>query len=233
MSRWRQGHIRPRVCVAVGSLSLFLCACSSDGPTVFQRIGSVAGSTLAGPGEPAGRSLTRAELDRIPAATIAVSSAGGSRAYLVPLSRNGDYLDYRDEAGNSVVLLGGAVSELETRGFDLDAVHFDPLDPIAHPKPFGAWPTDLWREYQFSVRQVETYGISLHCAFEAQGLETIEIAELRYDLLRVHETCANAARRVANTYWLEPDTGFIWKSEQWIGPKIGSVTIEIIRPFSG
>ncbi len=233
MSRWEQEGIRPAVRLVTGFLAVLLSACSNEGPTVFQRLGALAASKVAGPEEVTGRALTRADLDRIQAATIAVSSGAGPRAYLVPLARSGDYLDYRDEQGNSVVMLGGAISELETAGHDLDAVRFDPRDPIAHLTPFGAWPTDLWREYRFSVRQISTYGLAMHCVFEPQGLETIEIVELRYDLLRVREICTNSARRVNNTYWLEPGSGFIWKSEQWLGPNIGPVTIEIIRPFAG
>jgi hypothetical protein len=63
--------------------------------------------------------------------------------------------------------------------------------------------------------------------------ERIEIVELTYDLMRVNEVCRNAEREIINTYWVDAQTGFIWKSEQWLGPRIGHVTIEIIRPYSG
>ncbi len=210
-----------------------LSACSSAGPTVFERLGTLTTTSIAGSGEATSPELTRAELDRIPSATIAVSSSGGPRAYLVPLADNGGYLDYRDANGNSVVMLGGAVSGLETAGYDLDGVQYDPQDPIAHPTPLGQWPVEVWREYQFSVRHAGSYGLSLHCIFRPQGPETIVIAEIGFTLVRVEERCRNAVRQITNTHWVDASSGFIWKSEQWLGPKIGSVTIEIVRPYGG
>lgn len=208
-------------------------ACSSGGPSVFQSIGESLVTSIARPEKGPQPQPTRTELNQIPYATIAFSSGGGPRAYLVPLADNGGYLDYRDEAGNSVRMLGGAVAGLEVVGHDLDGVRYDRADPIAHPRPLAHWPAQIWREYQFSVRHLGPWIISLNCVFQQRGRETIEIVEISFDLTRVNEVCTNARRQVTNTYWVDEDTGFIWKSAQWIGPKIGQVLVEIIRPYGG
>ena len=226
---WRAGLTM--ACAA--ALATGLSACSSGGPTVFQSVGELTERSVAKSEEAPQPQLTRAELNQIPYATMAVSSGGGPRAYLVLLADNGGYLDYRDEVGNSVRMLGGAVAGFESAGYDLDGVLYDQGDPIAHPRPLAAWPTQNWREYQFSVRDLGRWVIALNCVFQPQGRETVEIVEISFDVMRVNELCTNARRQVTNTYWVDEDSGVIWKSEQWLGPKIGQVSVEIIRPYGG
>jgi hypothetical protein len=225
---WRTGL--KLACAAV--LAIGLSACTNQGENFFQRIGDLTVTTITGPEEIQQPELTRAELNKIPYATISVSADGGPRAYLVPLANNAGYLDYRDAASNSVRILGGAVAAFETTGYDLDAVRYDPADPIAYPRPLALWSASVWRQYQLSARHHNAYVISLKCVFQIQERKAIEIVEINFDLTRITEVCTNARRQVTNTYWIDQDTGFIWKSEQWLGPKIGHVSIELIRPFA-
>ena len=210
-------------------------ACSSGGDNQFQRLGDLTKAAVFGSGEPTTPQpeLTRAELNQIPSATIALTVDEAPRAYLVPLADNGGYLNYLDAAGHGVIMFGGAVTGTQAFGKDLEAVRHDRRDPIAHPTPLADWPTQVYRDYQFMVRDGEDYSITLSCVFDRIVAETIEIVEIDFDLVRIAETCTNARRQVVNTYWVEEDTGFIWKSIQWLGPSLGQVTIEIIRPYSG
>ena len=182
--------------------------------------------------EPPRRELTRAELDQIPYATIAVTF-GDARTYLVPLADNGGYLNYLDSAGRGIVMLGGAVTGTQALGNDLQAVRFHRDDPIPKPTPVSQWPRQYHRDYQFRVREGADYNVTLNCELEPLARETIGIVEIDFDVMRVSEICTNARRQVVNTYWVEEDTGFIWKSVQWLGPELGQATIEIIRPYSG
>lgn len=215
------------------ALALGAGACSSEGPSIFQEIGAVAAGALARPEAAPPAPVTRAELDQIPYATISVSANGGPRAYLVPLADNGGILDYRDAAGNAVRIQGAAVAGFDAVGNDLDAVRYAGDDPIASPRPLALWPAGVWREYQFAPRYAHPYTVALRCVFEPQDRETVEIAEIRYELRRVRETCVNARRTVTNTYWVEDETGFVWKSDQWLGPAVGRAEIEVIRPYAG
>ena len=213
-------------------LALGLGGCAVGGPTVFERIGRVAEEVVLGAekGAPT-REPTRAELNRIPYATIAISSEGRARAFLVPLSNNRGYLNYRDAEGNAVVLFGGALSGTESLGNDLQAVRHHPRDPIAHQTPLARWPGRVQREYQYQRRDLDGYSIVLDCVFDRIARERIVIVEVSFDVVRVAETCTNAQRQITNTYWVDEATGFIWRSEQWIGPRLGHATIEIIRAY--
>jgi len=210
-----------------------LAACSSGGPNIYRQVGEFAVLAATGAEVEAGPTLTRADLNNIPYATISVSIGDGPRAYLVPVADNGGRLDYRDAAGNSVGVLGGAVGSVQAPGHDLEGVRHGLDDPIAYPRPLAAWPAEIWREYQFTVRDMEAYSIALNCTYQTVVREPVEIVEIRYDLTRISEICSNARRTVINSYWIDEATGFIWKSEQWAGPKLGKISVEVIRPYAG
>ena len=211
-----------------------LAACSNTGDSSIGKVGALARISIFGAAErEPSPELTREQLNLIPSATIALIFGGGPRTFLVPLADNGGYLNYLDSGGHGLVMRGGAVTGTQALGQDLDAVRHQKDDPIAHPTPLADWPHQVYRDYQFSQRSGAEYSITLSCVFERLVIETIEIVELDFDVVRISEICTNARRQVTNTYWVEADTGFIWKSEQWLGPNIQQATIEIIRPYSG
>ena len=213
--------------------ALALGACSSSGPSFFKRLGTTVKNTVAPAEAPPPRRLSRAELNEIPFATIAVSALGRRSAVLVGRVENGGYVDYREGAGRSVRMLGGALAATEGLFYDLHAVHYDTSDPVAHPTPLAAWPDQVYRAYEFNLRGADSYMITLSCTFQPVVRETIEIVEINFDLARVSEVCTNQRRQVTNTYWVEEETGFIWRSEQWMHPELGHLTVEIIRPYAG
>lgn len=222
---------------AMGALGLglgaVLAACSSGGPTLIERVGTLAAQRLAGPDQTApSQQPTRQELGEVPPGTVALSVEGSPRALLAPIVENNGYLNYRDAAGNAVTMFGGAISSTQSLGEDLQAVRYHRLDPIAHPTPIADWPGRIHREYQFVRRDLDGYSIVLDCLLQAETLETVVIAEAPQKLVRVTETCTDAAHQITNTYWVEPKNGFVWKSEQWLGSALGHYTVEILRPYS-
>jgi len=217
-----------------GAMAGVLAGCSSTGDNTFRRLGALARASYFGGPEPERPpELTRAELDEIPFATIALTLGDGPRTFLVPLADNGGYLNYLDSGGHGLVMLGGAVTGTQALGQDLEAVRYQPNDPVAYPTPVAAWPGQVWRDYQFAQRSGAEYSITLACVFERLVRETIDIVEIDFEVVRISEVCTNAKRQIVNTYWVEAETGFIWKSEQWLGPHLEQATIEIIRPYGG
>ena len=216
------------------AMAVGLGACSSSGDNSFRRLGALAKVSLMGVEEKAPPAeLTRAQLDQIPSATIALTFGDGPRAFLVPLADNGGYLNYLDSGGHGLVMLAGAVTGTQALGQDLEAVRHQPDDPVANPTPLASWPGQVYRDYQFAQRGGAEYSITLSCVFERLVSETIDIVEINFEVVRISEVCTNARRQVTNTYWVEAETGFIWKSRQWLGPHLEQATIEIIRPYSG
>src|SRR5690625_4824464 len=223
-----------RAAILLLSLAAMLAACSSGSDTVYERLAptmrqELLGSLFPEPAEPSGpNELSRAELNKIPSAVISLKLGDNPRAFVAPVTDNGGYLVYQDTARRGIVMHGGLITATHGFGYDLDAVLHRQDDPIAVPTPLSNWPASLTRNYSFMLRGQIPYEIAVTCALERGDRESVEIAELHFDVVQVVETCANPKRRFTNTYWVDPAAGFIWKSVQWIGPRIPSMTIEIV-----
>lgn len=211
-----------------------LTGCSSDGSTAAERLGPLAEDLIFGkdaPDEPP-KELTRAELAQVPFATVAISTPDSPRAFVAAVANNKGFVSYQDQTRRSIVLEGGLLVATHGLGYNLSAVKHQSTDPVARQTPLADWPGQLVRNYQFALTGAEDYDITVNCALSQIARERIEIVELFFDVVRVNETCSNGKSSFTNTYWVEPETGFIWKSVQWIGPRQPELfTLEIIRPI--
>jgi Group 4 capsule polysaccharide lipoprotein gfcB, YjbF len=228
--------MRPLVMLACAAV---VAGCSAGGGTVYERLGpmlqqQLLTGTAVGEPEPAPeqpREITRAELNQIPYATISLQAGDNPRAFVVPLADNGGYLVYQDAARRGIVMRGGLITATHGFGYNLDSVAHRHDDPIAVPTPLPLWPGMVERSYDFTIRGQIPYQIAVMCEFDRGVREIIEIVELRLEVVRMVETCTNPERRFVNTYWADPESGFIWKSVQWVGPRLDPMTVEIIRPY--
>ena len=233
--------LRNRVARAcIGALALgAMSACSSGGDSTGERLRplleqSVLGGPIFGDPEPAPKPpvFTREQLNQVPFATIALKDDEGNRSYVVPVADNGGYLNYQDAARRSLIMRGGLITATQGLSYNMSAVRFDVDDPVVTPRPVADWPGSIYRSYQFKLMGgARDFMITTACVYQVVARERIEIVELFFDTVRVDETCSNTQRSFTNTYWAEPDTGFIWRSKQWIGPRHDQMNIEIIRPY--
>ena len=216
-------------------LAAGLAGCSKGGDPVRSQAIAMVGALLSG-GDEADigrtREPSRAELDRIRSALIGFSYGELPPVYMVPLADTGSYLHYQDAGGRGIVMYGGAVSRTLGLGDNLMAVRYAPDDPIAHRTPLSGWPREVVRSYQFRRRDLDEYAITVTCVLQAEARVMYEIVELQFPVTRVKERCRNAAREFENTYWAD-ESGFIWASEQWLGPYLKPGTVEIVRPYGG
>lgn len=219
-------------------IAIAMAGCSSGGNTIFERMAPmVQQQVLGGLGlveETVAESheMTPTELEQIPYATISMKLGDNPAAFIVPIADNRGYLAYQDSVNRGIVMHGGLVTATHGFGHDLDSVAHRHDDPVFTPTPPQHWPAILARSYGFNIRGESTFEITVQCTSERGPAEVIEIVERRFNLLRMVESCSNMRRQFTNAYWVDPGSGFIWKSEQWVGPHIPAMTVEIVRPYS-
>lgn len=212
-----------------------LAACSKGENNLGDRlIPILRGALLDGDEAGVGRRVepTREVLNQIPAAVIGLEYGDLPPVYLVPLADNGGYLSYQDEGRRGVVMFGGAVAGTLGLGNDLKTVKHGLDDPVAHRTPLAQWPRSIHRTYEYRVRDLDDFTITVACEIEPIAPVMYEIVELQLAVTRVVERCSNAVRSFENIYWVD-DTGFVWASRQWLGPDLDAATIEVVRPYSG
>lgn len=234
--------IRPGIRRAAGpraalvAAGLMLAGCGSDGAGPLGDLaGLVAASVRGAPDVPTEAALpppgpiAPGVLDTSDQPMIALTLPEISRLIMTAAPDAGDYLNFQDQNRRGIRMLGGAVAGTYGFGVDLLAVRHGVDDPIARPTPLADWPAQVDRDYQYRLRDLDNYSITVACVFDVVVSETIEVIEA-HDTVRVAETCTNQARSFTNTYWVEPATGTIRRSAQWTGPTIRPVTVELLRP---
>lgn len=176
---------------------------------------------------------TRGAVPPATGASIAIGRIGvPATAVVAAATTQGDgYVVYQDPTRRSIVLHGGQVSGTQGFLYDLAAVKSAPDDPVVVATPLSEWPDALLRNYQFTLQSAPDYQISVSCVIGRGESGAVIVADEVRTLTRVVETCANDVRSFTNLYWIEPDTGYIWKSAQWVGPRSPAITVDIIDPY--
>lgn len=73
--------------------------------------------------------------------------------------------------------------------------------------------------------------LPMACTVSVGPAKSFGFAERHYDTRQMDETCraTTATLTVSNSYWVTGD-GTVALSRQWIGPALGHVTVQLVRP---
>ncbi|MEM9144580.1 MAG: YjbF family lipoprotein [Pseudomonadota bacterium] len=212
--------------LAALGLGLLLAACGTGAPQDMAGIGL---DLVRNQGPSSAVPEAKPTPEASGSAVLELQSANTGRAYLTEVTQNAEYVTYQDAAGRTVVLHGGLVTRTQGYPRNLVGVRFGREDPIARARPLDAWPGQVDRAYQFRTRHGPTRSIVLHCVMARGDRQFIDILGDRHEVVEVEEACANTRLAVSNRHWVEPDTGVIWQSTQWIGGVASALTMTVIR----
>lgn len=79
------------------------------------------------------------------------------------------------------------------------------------------------------------FGVRAHSTFRRIGLETVEILGKSRQLLHVEEQVSlpELSKSFSNDFWVDAETGFVWKSRQYPIPFLPVIDIAITKPYIG
>lgn len=170
--------------------------------------------------------LTQAQVDAVPFPQVKVTTVS-SEGVMALIRQRGD-LQFWVASGKQVLLVrDGLVVRTVGLGTDLDGTRWrgqSPFQQGLHRVPDG---------YR-STRQIDLVGgyrvgLTVTSRMTRKGVETVEILDKPYALLRVDEDIEVAGFHARNRYWVDPDDGFIVQSEQHLTPNL-SLTITQLQP---
>ena len=167
-------------------------------------------------------SLDRAALEELgePVMLLEVPALGAATLTRIA-GRNGDAVTWSTVDERTVTLEDGTL--VATRGLGPDLMSADPANTRARLAQGG---TD-WAPRFVSWLDGEDQPVfaTLLCRVEERRPERLDILGREQPTTRVTERCKSPDYAATNTYWLGPE-GLIWKSRQWAGPELGSITVE-------
>ena len=184
----------------------------------------------ATPGGAPPRALTRADIESAGVAAIwARLGSDPTPTLLYATAQNGPYVTYFSAFRQSITLRGAQVTATRGLGWDLLSAWSGPQDPLARPTHPDRWPAGVERSYEFPADgprgRIETY----QCSFERGAVREMVILQHRHRGIEFSETCRGEAGTFENLHFADADSGFVWRSLQWTGPKMELLDLQVIE----
>lgn len=223
---------------ALGALALALSACGFAGEEYRNVYGALKDSLGVEDGEPVAQPSYE-QVFALPYASLALSvealmEDGDAPALLAAITASGGRVWYLDGSRRGVALDGGRIAG--TRGMTQDVLGA-PAEAGADPLREGALAADWPATTLIVQRRRDGLGReaarAFSCRVEVVGPEVVETYQVTRDLVHVREHCANARGGFVNDHWLDPETGAMRRTRQWLGPKTGFVSVAIIKGLDG
>ncbi len=218
------GKVLPSRVAALLALLLLTGCASNDGALLFGRY--LWEGIIAPPETTYGRADVRA----IPFATLGIAFGRQARTIVALESVQGR--DHRWVTADPYVLVtrGGRVVSTAGLPANLSASRFPEPDPVDGRLHRLTGPMETVRLIDLTENRI--FDQRVRCTLRPRGTDTITILGIERDLLRVTERCK--ARRIhwrfTNTYWVDADTGRVWRSRQHLHPAIPALTVDVLRP---
>lgn len=145
-------------------------------------------------------------------------TTGDARAVLTLGNVDGVRQAWYDSSGAVIFLEHGQVVQTSGLAQNLDGVRMPANDPFERGLQHLTGPLDYVRQEDWSPGY--RYGVPVHARLEPAGVEQITILGQTHTVLRVDEELKApvAGYHATNHYWVDPGSGFVWKSVQHLGP---------------
>lgn len=174
-----------------------------------------------------GAPVTRAQVDALPYASILAWMDDSSQAFMVLGEIGGNGALYYYSQTRQVLATRGPFL-VQTVGLPGD------LSRTRLPDDTAPDVRDLvGKEFvrHVDIQAAGLFDIEVRGRFTAVGTENVTILDQTRLLTRIREDVVmRGMKPFVNDYWIEPATGFCWKSRQHIHDRVDAVNIEITKP---
>ncbi len=224
----------------VAALVLSLAACGSDaGKTETSNlarglIGNMIGLVKAG------RSTADAEPSAAP--TPDQIAAGALESFAGPLmlvtiealgkttvmglyGENGAMRTYALPSEQSIILRDGILAATRGFGHDVMSAETDAVAALILARKDGA----AAKVQRYLDSENVERPLPMDCTIQRADKSEYEVAGLTFSGTQMVEVCAFQGQTVASAY-LVSEKGVVLASRQWIGPKLGYITLQTLRP---
>ena len=216
-----------RRALLVGAAALPLAACEAPDGLDFTTVKGAVGTALGITDPP---SITLKQASQIPYGTIGYRIGGGGESLLILASQIEQTLLWTSPDRVALSTRGGRIIKSAGFRWNLSDSTFSDDDPVQNGSLLSMTIVKAMSTNDFS--DIARYGVPISSLFEKRGLETITILGQELQTISVVETrtCNTFGWSFQNIYWLDSQTGFVWRSEQSIHPNLDAITVETLRP---
>lgn len=176
--------------------------------------------------------ISSQQIKQLPYASAYLKVGKAPQAFVVLAANEQGQQKWVTADKNMIVTDNGRI--IKTIGFGEDIVYVNNL--ISDPLALGLLKPDTskyWRA-KISWSQVFRAGYEITSLFEYKGLEQETILDKPRTLARYDEMLTVPAlnQSYCNTFWLDPETGIVVKSLQYMGPGLAPVQFTVLKPYA-
>lgn len=212
---------------------LWLCLCALSGISGCAQHVTSLGETakLAILGQPDVQ-LPAQKIEQLPYASAYLKVGKAPQAFVVLAVTEQGQQKWVTADKNMIVTNHGRIVKTIGFGEDIRDVANLGADPLSMGLLNASTPTQ-WQT-RMTWAQVFKGGYEMTSRFERKGVEQVSILEKTVSLVRFDEQVLVPAlnRSYTNRYWLNPDTGLVVKSAQFMGPDLAQVQFTILKPYT-
>lgn len=156
---------------------------------------------------------------------LAQIGKSGHLTVLGEYGRNGATRTYATPNEQTLVLRDGILIATRGLGNDLMSSESAAAAGLITRRQAGT----VARVYRYLDGEGIERPLPMQCSITLGPAKSFDFAGSHYDTVQVDEACRSNAVNVANSYWVT-GAGTVALSRQWIGPALGHVTIQLVRP---
>lgn len=207
---------------------LLLAGCSSSGSGDFAQYFQIVKQSIDGTLGKSGVPLSRAAA--IPYASMGWRLNDGGQNIIVLATENGSELLWTSAAHVVILTQDGRIRR--TVGLPQNLSALAPGASTSLAAPAQALTAPYTQQIVADFSDIGQFGVFITCRGTAVGAEAIKILGKTLSTRRVEERCDSPSLHwtFVNSYWLDPQTGFTWRSRQHIHPKEAVINTEVFRP---
>jgi hypothetical protein len=208
--------------------AMLLAGCSSDGGGDYKQF-----LTLIRQGFSqsfSSNAITREQAAAIPYASMGYRINGSREALIVLATDTGGDLLWTSNSHIVLVTRDGRLTRSVGLAHDLGGQTAQ--EPGGIPSPAAAMKRTLRYRRSEDFPDTGLYNVALECSLTTAGPQTINILQHAIATIRIAERCSATTQgwSFTDSFWVDPGSGFVWRSQQHIHPKGDVLETEIFRP---
>lgn len=175
------------------------------------------------------KAITLEQASAISYATLGIRVGGGPEQIVVLAGNEQSTLLWTSAARIALETWNGRIVRSSGFAFNLSGTMFRGNDPLA---TIGSSGGSANSSRYVDLPELNVYSVALDCEMTAAGAESTTILGQSIPTIRVNEHCHSAKLDwdFDNVFWVGQSSGFVWKSRQFISPKLPPLDIEVLRP---
>lgn len=213
--------------LTVALLGISVMACSHGEDSDWASLLDLAKKSWSG----GDHTVSLKQASDVPYASIGVRIGDQGERMMVLAANNGADLLWTSSSKLALSTNNGRITR--AIGFENDLTGFTAVSGDMFANTPTAWASIRHLTWMGDFAMQGLYSVEVSCTDTPIGNETIQILGQNIQTMRVDESCEahQIGWRFVNQFWVDTETGAVWRSVQHINPKLDPIQIEILRPF--